>query len=105
MIIDRAKASISQKINLGGYETRDYQFGLEASLSEGENKEAVEKELREICSGFVEKYYKRIKFGEADPRIEKIETMTRDNIEEVKALIKDDVNLYKLFNDKRIALG
>ena len=59
--VEKIKIHVTQKINLGNYETRDYSVGLEIS---GFKSESVQKAIdfgRELCLKETQDYYKSVK--------------------------------------------
>ena len=87
---------MSQKINLGNYETRDYFIELEASIEDSELNQAT-KELRKFCEDEVIKYYNNIKGiskteqSELD-LLEKqiVEAKDAEELKVIAGLIKED---------------
>ena len=64
--VDKIKVVISQKMNLGNYETRDYTLGLNISGFDPESKEEIKKTIdfgRELCLEDVAEYYQKVKGG------------------------------------------
>lgn len=64
--VDKIKVVISQKMNLGNYETRDYTLGINISGFDPESKEEIKKTIdfgRELCLEDVSRYYKKVKDG------------------------------------------
>jgi len=60
---ERLKILITQKINLGNYETRDYAFGYDILLEDGDDIEKIKEEIRTECTNEAGEYYRRIKTG------------------------------------------
>lgn len=75
---------MSQKINLGNYETRDYFVGEEIVIEDKDVREEVVAAARERCAKNVGDYYREIK-----------NTMTKPKEEDLTALSDKDKDILK----------
>ena len=123
--ISKIKVNISQKMNLGNYETRDYIIGLEIEGFDNSSKEKIQEAIdfgRDICTTEAGEYYRKVKNrldvagakqGVTDSKYAALETRIqaagnedelRSLTEEVTAIEdeKDRNAIQKLFNIKLI---
>ena len=123
--VTKVEVTMSQKINLGNYETRDYSVGLELTKSEGQTTESVMKFGKDLCAKEVGEYYRKIKTEMSQPKKEEIELLCdedkgvierikeSEDIAELDALkntqefkdIRDKKVVYNVYNDKKIKLN
>lgn len=114
---------MSQKINLGNYETRDYLVGEEISIDTNDKREDVVKEARERCAKNVGDYYREIKEAMTKPTEEDIEKLsnkdmviltkigdskTMDELNVLKEIVIKSDNkkvVLNIFNEKKIKLN
>lgn len=76
--VEKIRINISQKMNLGNYETRDYSLGVDIVGFDPESAEEVQKAItfgRELCLEDVKRYYDLVK---QSPREGAILTKTTD---------------------------
>jgi len=119
--ISQITVSMSQKINLGNFETRDFLTSITINKLEDQKVEEIFAFGRDLCSKEVSQYYNGIKdamaenkgagntlVGEYSDKIKKKKTIEdlrslEDDIKKLDNSVEKDL-IYKIYNRKLITL-
>lgn len=125
LTVNKITVYMSQKINLGSYETRDFHVGVEINHNEGADIHNEINAAKDLCAKEVGDYYKRIKSemlgtkkdgGKVSDETMKLlqlidNSKTVEELDELKESVKgitspdDKLVVFKAYNEAKINLS